>query len=129
MSLADELEAALCAPTWADSLAHVHAAIALRTERKEPADGLVEWLRARQDDTCDEAADALASRDVELAEARELLRQSMNALGTVDKNDPLECIADNGMTVWDGMQAESWRLWPKYRAFLSRHQPDGGGEK
>lgn len=49
------------------------------------------------------------------ADSNELLRQAMNALGTVDKNDPMEPIADNGMTVWDGMRAESKRLWALYR--------------
>jgi len=52
-------------------------------------------------------------------EARELLRQAMNALACSDKNDPLETIADNGMTVWDGMRAESKRLWPKVTALLA----------
>jgi hypothetical protein len=60
-----------------------------------------------------------ADREAVLEEALELLRQAMNALGTVDKNDPLERIADNGMTVWDAMQSENWRLWPKYRALLA----------
>ncbi len=49
------------------------------------------------------------------ADSNELLRQAMNALGTVDKNDPMEPIADNGMTVWDGMRAEGGRLWALYR--------------
>ena len=54
-----------------------------------------------------------------VGEALELLRQAMNALGCADKNDPLEPIADNGMTVWDGMKAESERLWQHYRKLLA----------
>jgi Lar family restriction alleviation protein len=57
-----------------------------------------------------------------LIEAVELLRQTMNALACTDKNDPLEPIADNGMTVWDGMRAESERLWPKVTALLASLQ-------
>lgn len=58
-----------------------------------------------------------------MADARELLRRAMNVLGTCDNNDPLEPIADNGMTVWDGMRSESQRLWTHYRGFLAASRP------
>jgi hypothetical protein len=124
--------------------------------RKEPADGLVERLLRRKggwvsnvtykDGAGDlvnpdgpEAADVLASRDVELAELKMVIGE---------REAELEEVRGRAMTAagaWYSMQTLLQR-WvrdaensqrpgggdavPTYvRDALSRHQPDGGGEK
>lgn len=69
------------------------------------------------------ALPALIAKAERVADAEELLRQAMNVLGTVDANYALDPIADDGTTVWDGMQAESKRLWKLYRKHLAARSP------
>jgi hypothetical protein len=56
--------------------------LAALTERKAPGEveGLVEHLRKREDDTCDEAADALQSQATELATLKQQLAEREEAL-------------------------------------------------
>ena len=61
-----------------------------------------------------------ASRPV--GEGVELLRRAMNLIGVIaDNKQPDELVADNGMTVWDALRADSVKLWERYRALS--HQP------